>query len=598
MTKRLFLTAAILALAACAEEAAVTGPAPAPEVAADQAEERADSFAQIMADHWALSLEESPMLAEQLGSADGRGRLSDPSLEGYWEGVEARRALLDRMEAIDGDSLEGDESINYRLLRRELEDSIEAAEHPGRYLTMTTYSAPHLSLARVAERANLRRDEDVESYLGRLEAMPGYMEAVIARLNEGVGEGWTQPCQAMVGFERTYETHIVDDVDASVFMQPLLISERVSDEKLEGARQVIRDGIIPSFKDFKEFYEGTYRPNCRSEAGVGSLVGGQDFYAYRARSYTTTDMTPEEIHQIGLSEVARIRAEMEEVAGEAGFDTLQAFQNHLRTDPKYYPKTAEERIAVASTIAKKMDGQLVNLFTVLPRMPYDILPIPMDVAEGTTTAYYSGPAADGTRAGTYWINTTKLESRPLYELESLTLHEAVPGHHLQIALSQELDLPEFRRFGGFTAFTEGWGLYSERLGMEVGFYATPETNFGRLSYEMWRACRLVVDTGMHAKGWTRQEAIDFMLENTGLSEVNIIREVDRYITWPGQALAYKIGELKIRELRERAEERLGDDFDVRLFHDAVLGNGALPLSVLEEQIDAWIAGQEEALGRG
>ncbi|GGY47019.1 DUF885 domain-containing protein [Parvularcula lutaonensis] len=597
MIQRLSLTAAILVLAACTQEGTVTDPAPAPEVVAETVDERADSFAKIMADHWALRLEENPVLAEQLGHPEGRGRLSDPSLEGYWAGVEARRALLERMDAIDGESLEGDESINYRLLRRELEDAVEAAEHPGRYLTMTTYSAPHLSLARVAERANLRRDEDVASYLGRLEAMPGYMEAVIARLAEAVDQGWTQPCQAMVGFERTYESHIVDDIDASVFMQPLLDNPRVTDGQREQARQVIRDGIIRAFRDFKEFYEGTYKPACRSEAGVGSLDGGQDFYAYRARSYTTTDMTPEQIHQIGLSEVARIRSEMEDVAREAGFDSLAAFQNHLRTDPKYYPKTGEERIAVASTIAKRMDGQLVNLFTLLPRMPYDIRPIPLDVAEGTTTAYYSGPAADGTRAGTYWLNTTKLDSRPLYELESLTLHEAVPGHHLQIALSQELDLPEFRRFGGFTAFTEGWGLYSERLGMEVGFYDTPETNFGRLSYEMWRACRLVVDTGMHAKGWTRQEAIDFMLENTGLSEVNIIREVDRYITWPGQALAYKIGELKIRELRERAESRLGDDFDVRLFHDEILGNGALPLSILEEQIDAWITEQEESLGR-
>lgn len=302
-------------------------------------------------------------------------------------------------------------------------------------------------------------------------------------------------------------------------------------------------------------------------------------------------MTSDEVHQLGLSEVARIRGEMEQIAAEEGFSSLAAFQTYLRTDPKFYPTTAYERLAAASYIQKKMEGQLVNLFTKLPRTPYDIKEIPLDIAEKTTTAYYMPPAGDGSRSGTYYVNTTKLDTRPLYELEALSFHEAVPGHHLQIALQQELDLPMFRRFGGFTAFVEGWGLYSERLGMEVGFYETPYTNFGRLSYEMWRACRLVVDTGMHAKGWTRQEAIDFMAENSGLSMNNITTEVDRYITWPGQALAYKMGELKIRELRARAEEKLGKNFDLRLFHDEVLEAGAVPLSVLEQRIDAWIAEQ-------
>ncbi|NNU15822.1 DUF885 domain-containing protein [Parvularcula sp. ZS-1/3] len=585
MLKRLTITAATLALAACAQEPSPDGPAAETEATESTASR---DFRSVMDDHWALSLEESPILAEQLGEESGRGRLSDYSLEGYWEGIEARRALEARLDAIDTSALTDEERLNHRLLSSEIAGDIEASEHPGRYLMFTTYSAPHLSLARVAERARLRRDEDVDSYLDRLDAMPGVMDSVIARLEEGISEGWTQPCEALQGFERTYRTHIVEDPETSVFYQPLVGNTRVSDDDRARAVTTIREGIVPAYERFGTFYEETYTPACRQTAGVGSLPGGDAFYAYRARSYTTTDMTPDEIHEIGLSEVARIRAEMTEVAGQAGFDELSAFQEHLRTSEEYYPKTAEERVSKASTIAKRMDGQMVNLFTVLPRMPYDILPIPLDVAEGTTTAYYSGPAADGTRAGTYWINTTKLESRPLYELEALTLHEAVPGHHHQIALSQELDLPPFRRFGGFTAFTEGWGLYSERLGMEVGFYDTPETNFGRLSYEMWRACRLVVDTGMHSKGWTRQEAIDFMLENTGLSEVNIIREVDRYITWPGQALAYKIGELKIRQLRAKAEEQLGDDFDVRLFHDAVLGHGAVPLSVLEEVIDAWI----------
>lgn len=533
-------------------------------------------------------MRESPVLAEELGLKSGEGKLSDPSTEAFRDGIEARRKLLDRLREIDPGRLNDDEATNYELLRLELENDVEAADHQGIYLTINTYSAPHSGLARLAERTTFRDGDDVESYLGRLEKMPGFIEAATERLAEGVEAGWTQPCQAMVGFERTYRTHIVDNAEQSVFFMPFEGSEVATDAEARRARRLIEEGVIPAFEDFGTFYEETYKPNCRDEAGVGSLEGGQDYYAYRTRVFTTTEMTPEEVHQRGLDEVERIRAEMEEVAADAGFDSLEAFQDHLRTSPEYYPKTPAERIAAASVIAKKMDGKLVELFTVLPRTPYDIRPIPLDIAEGTTTAYYSQPALDGTRPGTYWVNTTKLDTRPLYELEALTLHEAVPGHHLQIALAQELDLPNFRRYGGFTAFVEGWALYSERLGMEAGFYETPATNFGRLSYEMWRACRLVVDTGMHAKGWTRQEAIDFMLANTGLSRNNIEREVDRYITWPGQALAYKTGELKIRELRERAEGALGDAFDLRRFHDAVLENGAVPLSVLETKIDRWI----------
>ncbi|MEM6745890.1 MAG: DUF885 domain-containing protein [Pseudomonadota bacterium] len=583
MRTRLALAALVLTVAACqgepAEEAPLTNPA-------------SDALAEVIDDHWALVLREDPILAARLGDEAGLGKLPDPSIEAYEDGVNERRLLLTRLGTIDAPALDEDERLNHRLLMWELQEAQDAAGFGGKYLTINTFSAPHSSLARLADETTLRTEADYRSYLDRLAAMPDYLSKATARLQAGIAAGWTQPCEAMTGFEQTYEAHIVDDVTASVFMVPFENQGSVPADVHAGfaadAEALIRDQVIPAFRDFGLFYTGQYQPNCREIVGVSSAPNGAAYYEQRVRSFTTINLTADQVHDIGLSEVARIRAEMNGVAADAGFDSLTAFQEHLRSSPEYYPVTEEERLSAASTIAKRMDGKLVELFTVLPRMPYTIEPIPPDIAEGTTTAYYSRPAPDGSRAGIYWLNTTLLDTRPLYELEALTLHEAVPGHHLQIALMQELDLPNFRRFGGFTAFVEGWGLYSERLGLEVDFYQTPEDNFGRLSYEMWRACRLVVDTGMHAKGWTRQQAVTFMLENTGLSENNINREVDRYITWPGQALAYKIGELKIRELRAKAEEALGDDFDVRLFHDEVLRNGALPLAVLESHIDAFI----------
>jgi uncharacterized protein (DUF885 family) len=357
------------------------------------------------------------------------------------------------------------------------------------------------------------------------------------------------------------------------------------------AREIIRTQLVPAYREFHTFYTSQYAPKCRKSVSVSTMPGGKEFYAFRVRVMTTTDMTPEQIHQLGLSEVARIRAEMEQVVQRANFQgDRKAYVEHLRTDPRFYPKTGEELMKEAALMAKRIDGEMPKLFGRLARLPYTVKEIPAEIAEGTTTAYYEAGAAETGRAGVYRVNTTQLNQRPLFELPALTVHEAVPGHHHQLALQQELELPKFRRHATFfTAFVEGWGLYSERLGIEMGLYDTPEKDFGRLSYEMWRACRLVVDTGMHAKGWTREQAIDFMLENTALSRHNIEAEVNRYITWPGQALAYKIGELKLRELRTRAERELGSAFELRAFHDAVLENGALPLDVLEAHVNAWIS---------
>jgi uncharacterized protein (DUF885 family) len=356
-------------------------------------------------------------------------------------------------------------------------------------------------------------------------------------------------------------------------------------------REAIAGAVVPAYRALLEFFTKEYLPGARATIGASELPDGRRYYAWLVRRYTTLDVTPEDVHAIGEREVSRIRGEMDGVIRDVAFQGRFAdFLELLRTDPRFYAKTPEELLEKASRIAKRIDGALPSLFKRLPRQPYGVEPVPPDLAPKYTGGRYVGAPLDGTRAGTYWVNTYALETRPLYTLEALTLHEAVPGHHLQIALAKELEgLPAFRRYGYVNAFGEGWGLYSEHLGLEAGFYTDPYSNFGRLTYEMWRACRLVVDTGIHAMGWTRPQAIDYMAANTALSLHEITTEVDRYISWPGQALAYKMGELKIRELRAKAEEALGSRFDVRAFHDAVLANGSVPLGVLEEQIDAFIA---------
>jgi len=554
-------------------------------------------FSALLEDHWANELAQNPTFATSLGVRTYDTELSDPSLAAYEKSVVTAKQFLERLKKIKLDRLSDDNQLNHALLKLDLENAVRAAKHGGKYMIMTNRGGPHLDLTSMVGRLPFFTLQDYQSYTARLAAMPTYLERATARIQAGLDAGWVQPCEPMLGYEKSIETHLVSDVNDSVFMQPFsqrptVISERDFAALRGQASEVLKTALIPALKQFKDFYLGRYAPKCNRKVGTDSLPGGNDYYEHRVRFFTTTDMSADQVHNIGLSEVARIRAEMDEVIKQANFKgDFKAWLEYLRTNPEFYPKTAEERMQVAATISKKMDGELPKLFGKLPRMPYGLKEIPLDIAEKTTTAYYQRPAGDGSRAGFYFVNTSLLETRPLYQLEALSLHEAVPGHHLQIALAQELDLPNFRKYGGQTVFVEGWGLYSERLGLEVGFYQTPYTNFGRLSYEMWRACRLVVDTGLHSKGWTRQQAIDYMAENSGLSMNNVVSEVDRYITWPGQALAYKIGELKIRELRQRAEDTLGNKFDVRAFHDTILENGALPLSVLETVFDQWLSTQ-------
>ncbi|WP_271077678.1 DUF885 domain-containing protein [Aurantiacibacter sp. MUD61] len=582
---RTFLATTAIALAVAMPQAAFSQDAEA-------------QFVQLREDVWQNALDQSPWLSEGVGDRRNDGSLGDPSMDGYDRSLMQTREFNVRLQSIDVDMLPENLRIDYALLARSFNDQLEAAEHDhSRYITFTNRGGPQSAIASLPYSSPLFTAADYDSYLTRLESFPDYIQAFIDRSEGAIERGLTQPCEPMQGYENSISGFITDSPEESVWWQafderPATISEEDWAAIEDRGRTAITEGAFAGLQAFRDYYVQDFAPACRADEapGIGGTPGGEAYYAYRVRSFTTTDMTPQQVHDLGLSEVARIRAEMEAVAAEGGFDTREAFIEHLRTDPQYYPEDEESYLEYTRALAKEIDGWMPRLFGRLPRLPYSVEPIPAAVAPGNTTAYYErGSMATG-QPGIYRLNLTELDQRPLWELPALGVHEAVPGHHHQIALQQELDMHPLRANGSFfTAFVEGWGLYSERLGIEMGLYDTPAKEMGRLSYEMWRATRLVVDTGIHAMGWTRDEAVAYMLDNTALSEGNINAEVNRYITWPGQAVAYKIGELKIRELRTRAEEALGADFDLRDFHDTVLENGAVPLNVLEAHVDAWIA---------
>jgi uncharacterized protein (DUF885 family) len=553
----------------------------------------------VLNDHWAWTLKNSPRLATELGVRDYDSKLGELSAESIDRSEKDMRAFVARLEKIDPKTLDSAELANRAILLTDLRTSVEGMAFSQKYMLFTNRGGWHSGFSGFPEDAPFFTKADYESYAARLNDYARLNAEGIATSRLALKAGNTQYCQSMRGFEKSISAHIVDDVEKSVFLKPFrsrpaTISEADFASLKTRARTAISNTVIPAYQAFYNFYTKDYAPKCRTQPGITSLTNGRAYYDYRIRDQTTTKKTADDIHTLGLSEVARIRAEMDTVVKAAKFNgTRKEYVAYLRSDPKFAAKSAAELMTANQAFMKRVDGFMPKLFGRLPRLPYTVLAMQDDVAEGNTTAYYEPGAAAVGRPGVYRVNTTKLPERYLFEIPALAIHEAVPGHHHQIALQQELDLPNFRRHTSFfTAFVEGWGLYSERLGIEMGMYDTPEKNYGRLSYEMWRACRLVVDTGIHAKGWSRQQAIDFMLDNTALSRTNIEAEVDRYISWPGQALAYKIGELKIRELRARAEKALGDRFDIRAFHDAVLENGAVPLDVLEAHIDGWIARQK------
>jgi uncharacterized protein (DUF885 family) len=554
-----------------------------------------DDFRRLLEAHYAWLLRENPVQATALGVRDHDDRIGDLSAAARDRRAGEARGFLTRLNAIPAAQLSAADRTNHAILKRSLEETVEANSYPQRTMLFTTYYGWHQGFAGIAGNLPFRTKADYESYLTRLAQYPQLNDAALAVTAEAVRGGHVLPCSVLGSYEKSIAGVIAEDPARSRFYEPFAyarpadVTEREWAEMQAQARRLITEVLNPAYAKHRDFYRTSYAPRCARSDSISAQKEGSRYYAFRVRQETTTDLTPDQIHRIGLDKAKRIRAEMEKVAKEAGFATREAFIQDLRTNPRYYATTPEALLEETALVTKTIDGKMPGFFGTLPRLPYGLRAIPAETAEGTTTAYYNPGSPESGIAGTYYVNTSKLNQRPLWEIPALSLHEAVPGHHHQIALQQELDLPPFRRnFTSFTAFTEGWGLYSESLGQEMGLYDTPAKKMGQLSYQMWRAARLVVDTGIHAKGWDKARAVAFMKENTALSEANIDAEVNRYISWPGQALGYMIGNIRIRELRAKAEQALGSKFDLRRFHDAVLLQGSVPLDVLERQVEEWI----------
>jgi uncharacterized protein (DUF885 family) len=547
---------------------------------------------------WETGLKESPMFATHVGRHEYDDRLGSVTMADLQRRNADDKAVLAELAAIDRSKLPAEEMVNYDIFKEQIENGLAGFELGDYQMPFNADSGFHSGFSRLPQDVPLATTKDYENYISRLNQWPRLMREEIALMRIGISRGMTVARATLDGYDSTIIAHVVDDPEKSVFWKPFAkfpstVPEADRDRLRAAGRKAVMEGAVTGYREFLDFFRNEYLPHARTTLGASELPNGRAYYKQQIREYTTLDLTPEQIHKIGLSEVERISGEMNTVMKDVGFKgDFPAFLVFLRSDPRFYAKTPEELLMRASRIAKRIDGKLPSLFKTLPRLPYTVEPVPADIAPKYTSGRYVGAPEGSTQPGIYWVNTYMLESRPLYNLEALTLHEAVPGHHLQISLSRELTgLPNFRRFSYISAFGEGWGLYCEWLGLEAGIYSDPYSNFGRLTYEMWRACRLVVDTGVHSMGWTRKQAIDYLASHTALPLHEVETEVDRYISWPGQALSYKLGELKIKELRKRAEGTLGTRFDLRAFHDVVLGSGAVPLSVLEANVDRWIEGQ-------
>jgi len=531
---------------------------------------------------WERSLRISPIFASTMGDRRYAQKWPDLSPAALERDYNDTKSALARLRALPPTPAQ---AVNRAIFERMLSEQVEEYELGWRFVPVNMRDGIQ-NTADVANILNLRDERDARDWLARLRAFPVYMDQTIALMREGMRRKLVQPKIVM----QRVPAQIERQLQSNPFLAPFAShSSALRNE----AKLVVETAVYPALRKFRLFLEAEYLPACYDGVGIWQAPEGAQLYAYFARNFTTTGLTPDEIHAIGLREVARIRDEMYSVQRKVGFaGTLPEFFRHLRTEPRFYYATGAELLDGYRAMAKRIDPTLVKLFGKLPRMPYGVEPIPAEIAPDTTAAYYQPPAGDGSRAGMYHVNLYKPEMRPKWEMMALSLHESVPGHHTQIAYAQEMgEVPKFRRFqAGFTAYVEGWALYAESLGDELGLYEDPYAKFGQLTYEMWRAVRLVVDTGIHHKRWSRQQAIDYFLANAPKTELDVTNEIDRYIGWPGQALGYKIGELKIKELRRRAEEKLGARFDVRAFHDVVLSTGAVPLDVLEKRVMEWVNG--------
>lgn len=555
----------------------------------------ADSLHQLFDRAWERDLSDNPLSATYIGDHRFDAQLPQMTPAAIAQREAQDKATLEQLKSIDRASLDAKDQLNYDLFEHEYRARL-ATRSFKEYLYSVISRDGLQSLAESAELIGFDNVKDYESWIARLRAVGPYIDQNIALLKTGVKEHRTQPRAILDRAVEPLKQLASGKAEGSPFFEPFKripasIPEADRTRLAGEGRAAVEQVVIPAYARLNDFFAKQLLPKARTTVGIWDTPNGDAFYRERAAFHTTTSLTPDQIHDIGLKEVARIRGEMDKVIAEIGFNgNFDAFVNFLRTDPQFYYKTPDELFEAYAATAKRIDPELVKLFGKLPRMPYGLRPIPAMSAPNTTTAYYQEPALDGLRAGYYYVNLYKPEVRPKYEMEVLTSHEAVPGHHLQLALAMELEgQPAFRRKGDFTAFVEGWGLYSERLGYEIGLYKDPYSKFGQLTYDMWRAVRLVVDTGMHYKHWTRQQAIDYFKANAAKTETDIVNEIDRYIAWPGQALAYKIGQLKILELRHEAETKLGAKFDIRAFHDVVLGSGALPLDTLEKNVREWEA---------
>ena len=554
------------------------------------ANQASEQFQQLLDEHWQKANQEQIFFRKDPDAFRMNGKLPEMSANGRDRRSKYNNQLLTRIDSIDVNKLSATDQVSYRLFKYERETEASSHQYQDKYFPVNFLSGWHTYFAEAPANMAFLSSDDYDNFLISMADYPRFNQENINLMKAGLANGYVHHCASFKDYHQTISAHIVKNPKDSAIFEPFTrfpntFTLQQQNSYSAKAMQLITSAVIPAYQHFHDFFVNDYMPNCRKEPGIASVEGGLDYYAYTANYFTTTDATPKQIHDLGLSEVKRIRVEMQAIIDQVGFKGSYAeFLQFLATDPQFYAADRQDVLEKTAFITMKMYGKLPTFFGHIPRNTFTIK------GSASRGAFYM-PPPDSRTPGTYFL-TSEPKQQPLYNLEALSLHEAVPGHHLQNAIAMELDVPEFRRTLSHSAFGEGWGLYSERLGKEAGFYQNPYSDFGRLGYEMWRAVRLVVDTGIHAFGWSRQQAIDYLAQHTALTQKSVENQIDRYISWPGQALSYKMGEIKIRELRARAEKALGANFDIRSFHDTVIGQGSLPMAVLEDVINDWIEAQK------